>query len=174
MANVGKEFEKNFIDSAPKDVMTLRLRDSAQAFGQSARTQFSNKNPYDFVIWNPHSLTPYALELKTVDGKSISFERAKGEKGDIHFHQIEGLKKAKSYGEIVAGFVVEFRKIATTIFVDIDDFVKLMELTPKKSFTIDDLEKYGIYYLVIPQKIKRTKYKYDIDYFLENTGLHYK
>lgn len=171
--NVGKKFEKDFMDSAPKDIFTHRLRDSVQAFSKSSRTQFSNKNPYDFFMWNPHSLTPYALELKTVAGKSISFERSKEEKADIHYHQICGLKKVKDFGEFVAGFVIEFRELAKTIFLDIDDFLKLSNTISKKSFTITDLDNNGIYYTVINQTLKRTRYSYDIDNFLKNTGLHY-
>ena len=36
MANIGKKFEKDFINSVPTDVKVLRLNDSAGGFGSNS------------------------------------------------------------------------------------------------------------------------------------------
>lgn len=170
--NVGKRFEQDLIKSAPEYIGVIRLPDAAQSFYRSSNLRFSHKNPYDFILWNPQTLTLYALELKTVQGKSISFERTKEEKGEIHYHQIEGLNKFENIGECVCGFVIEFRELETTIFLPIKEFLKLQEIIPKKSFNYKDLQTYDVGYIVINQEIKKTHYRYDIDSFLNETALH--
>lgn len=130
--------------------------------------RFSRKNPFDFILFDTEHGKLYALELKTVNKKSISFERTGGESGEIHRHQIEGLRKWSQYKGTVCGFVIEFRPIATTLFIDIDAFCKLMELCPKKSFTVEDLKTYGIPHFIIPQARKKTHCSYDIDSLLKN------
>jgi len=95
LANVGKKFEQSFTKSVPSHVAVIRMPDAAQSFFQTSYLRFSLRNPYDFLWWSPTTLTLYALELKTVKGKSISFERTKDEKKEIHYHQIQGLKNFK-------------------------------------------------------------------------------
>ena len=112
-----------------------------------------------------------ALEMKTVAGKSISFERTKEEKGEIHFHQIAGLNEWNEYDGIICGFVIEFRKIETTVFIEISEFNKLINAIPKKSFNYDDLEKYGVQYVIIEQQMARTRYTYNMDKFLQDCNI---
>lgn len=104
--NTGKRFEADFKKSVPSYALLYRLPDSAQAFGGSSNLRFSSKNPFDYLIWNSKSHILYALELKTVAGKSISFERNKEEHGEIHWHQVEGLNKWNKYDGIVCGFII--------------------------------------------------------------------
>ncbi len=172
MQNVGKKFEQDFVKSVPVGIGVLRLPDAAQSFSGNNSLRFSWRNPFDFLFWNPHSLTLYALELKTVKGKSISFERTKEENREIHYHQIYGLEKFQSIGECVCGFIIEFRELEKTIFISIDEFFKIMNNIEKKSFNFGDLESLGINYITIPQQIKKTHYRYDVNSFLEETALH--
>jgi recombination protein U len=172
MQNVGKKFEQDFVKSVPEDVCALRMPDSAQSFYRSSALRFTNKNPFDYLLWNPNTLTLYALEMKTVKGKSISFERSKEENREIHWHQINGLKKMNSVGGCVCGFVIEFRELETTVFISIDEFEKILNGTEKKSFNYNDLINLDVDFLTIPQEIKKTHYRYDIDYFLKKTALH--
>lgn len=172
MKNQGKVFEADFTKSVPAYVGVLRIPDAAQSFYRSPQLRFSNKNPFDFIFWNPHSLTLYALELKTVKGKSISFERTKEDHGEIHYHQVVGLDKFGRIGECVCGFVIEFREIVKTIFLPIGEFMKLQDAITKKSFTINDLDDNGINYILIPQSIVITHYRYDVKQFLNETALH--
>lgn len=172
MQNVGKRFEQDFIKSASDYVGVIRLPDAAQSFYKSSNLRFSLKNPYDYILWNPKTLTLYAIELKTVKGKSISFERSKEEHGEIHYHQIIGLQNFEKIGECVCGFIIEFRELEKTIFIPIKEFLKLQDVIPKKSFNYNDLSTYNINYIIINQTLLKTHYRYDIDSFLLETALH--
>ena len=164
--NTGKRFEADFKKSVPSYALLYRLPDSAQAFGGSSNLRFSSKNPFDYLMWDSKKHILYALELKTVAGKAISFERSKDESREIHWHQIEGLNKWNKYDGIVCGFIIEFRKIEKTVFIDISDFNELMNTITKKSFNFDDLNNHKINYVVIGQDKVRTRYRYGVDEFL--------
>ena len=166
-SNIGKNFEADFKKSVPSYSLLYRLPDSAQAFGGTNKLRFSSKNPFDYLMWDSKNRVLYALELKTVAGKAISFERSKEEKGEIHFHQIEGLNRWNEYDGTVCGFVVAFRGIEKTVFIDISEFNKLINCISKKSFNFDDLDNYKIKYTIIGQQKARTRYTYDVDGFLE-------
>lgn len=167
MPNIGKQFENAIKDSAPEYALICRLPDSAQSFGHSANLRFSRKNPFDFILWDSPRKVLYALELKTVSGKSISFERSKEEHGEIHFHQIQGLNEWNRYSGTCCGFIIEFRQIETTIFLHIEQFNLLSKTISKKSFTLKDLDEIGAGYVIIAQHKKRTKFTYDVAGFLE-------
>lgn len=162
----GKVFELQIQKSIPDYALLHRLHDSAQSFGGNSSLRFSSKNPFDYLLWDSRRRYLYALELKTVKGKSIGFERTKEEQSEIHYHQIVGLNKVAKFKNTICGFIIEFRALEKTVFIDINDFNKLIDTIPKKSFTFDDLAKYGIPYFVIPQKKKRVRYTYDIDSLL--------
>ena len=89
----------------------------------------------------------------------------------IHYHQIKGLNEWNEYDGITCGFVIEFRQIETTVFIDIADFNKLVVAIPKKSFNFYDLDIYDIRYTIIEQKKSRTRYIYDIDKFLRDSDI---
>lgn len=164
--NIGKLFEQQLKISTPSYSLLYRLPDAAQSFGKSNNLRFSSKNPFDFLLWDSEGHILYAIEAKTVSKKSISFERDKKDSKVIHLHQIEGLNEWNKYSGIVCGFIIEFRELEKTIFLEISEFNKLMNIIPKKSFTINDLENNKIAYFVINQKKARTRYKYDLDTFL--------
>ena len=166
--NVGKQFESDFKKSKPDNVLLYRLPDAAQSFGGNTNLRFSNKNPFDYIMWDKISRTLYALELKSVKGKSVSFERTAEEKGEIHYHQIKGLKYWSEY-DVVSGLIIEFREIETTVFIEISELDKLLDRIPKKSFNFNDLDKNDVLYIVIPQTKKRTRYTYDIGFLIEKT-----
>lgn len=163
--SIGKIFEDQIKKSIPDYALLYRLPDPPQSFG-GGNLRFSRKNPFDFLLWDSHKRTLYALELKTVSGKSISFERTKEDRGEIHFHQIEGLNEWDKYEGITCGIIIEFRSEEKTVFIDIAEMNKIISAIPKKSFSLSDLDIYGIKYSVIGQKKVRTKYTYDIDGFL--------
>ena len=165
--NKGKQFEESLKKSIPDYALLYRLPDPAQSFGGGTKTRFSRHNPFDFLVFSPPTKTLYALEAKTVKGKSISFERNKNEHGEIHYYQIAGLNEWNKYDGIVCGFIIEFRELEITVFINIEEFNQLIENINKKSFNYDDLTSSGLSYFIIPQKKKRTKYTYDIDRFLQ-------
>ncbi len=166
MRNAGKQFEAALKKSVPDYALLYRLPDPAQSFGNSSKTRFSRHNPFDFMIFNPKTRTLYALEAKTVAGKSISFERAKGEHGVIHYYQVDGLNEWDQYDGTVCGFIIEFREIETTIFLSVGEFNKISLILDKKSFNLCDLDQNQVSYYIIPQEKKRTQYSYDIEKFL--------
>lgn len=170
--NAGKIFESDFKKSVPSYVLVHRLNDAAQSFGGNGKLRFSCKNPFDFMLWDSKRHILYALELKTVKDKSISFEREEDEKQkkEIHWHQIQGLNKWNEYDGVSAGFVIEFREIETTVFIHIKDFNSLIAGIDKKSFSYSDLVNSGLPYLIIPQEKKITRYTYNIEEFLERKG----
>jgi len=169
MANgkkIGQNFEQQIKKSVPDYALLYRLPDSAQSFGGSQFLRFSNKNPFDYILFNSKTRILYALEMKTVKGKSISFEREKGENSKvIHYHQIKGLNDWNKYDGIICGFVIEFRELETTVFIDIAEFNKIMREIPKKSFNFEDLQNYN--YIKIEQTKARTRYTYNIEKFLK-------
>ena len=164
--STGQNFEIQWAKSAPDYALVHRLSDSAQSFGRSDNLRFSLKNPFDFFVWDSKRKKPYAFELKTVAGKSISFERTKEDNGEIHYHQIQGLNTWNKYDGITCGLIIEFREMELTIFIDIEDFNRLMDSVGKKSFNIKDLDDYDIHYFVIPQRKLKVNYRYDMDKFL--------
>ena len=166
--NVGKVFESQLLKSVPDYALLYRLQDPAQSFGGSSKLRFSSKNPFDYLMWDSKRHRLYALEAKTVKEKSISFERDKEDKGVIHTHQIKGLNEWNKYDGITCGFLIEFRALEKTIFLDIKDMNKVMNAIQKKSFTLSDLELLNIPFFVIPQKKARTRYTYDLDYLMSN------
>lgn len=169
--NVGKIFEQEIRDSVSKDILLHRVKDDTSSFNGVVESKYSVKNPFDYLAWNPRTLTLYALELKTVKGKSISFALDEDSDGDIRWHQIKALRKYSKYG-VMSGFIIHFREIERTVFLRIGEFDKLVSLIEKKSFNIKDIEKYDISHVVIPQRKKRTRYAFDMSCFFEQTGLH--
>jgi len=167
MSNIGKIFENQIRKSTPDYALLFRIPDAAQSFG-GGNLRFSRKNPFDFILFDSRKRILYALEMKTVAGKSISFERTKQESREIHFHQIEGLNEWNKYDGIICGFVIEFRQLETTIFLEISQFNKLIANIDKKSFNFKDLNDNNIQYVIIEQKKARTRYIYNIDKFLRD------
>lgn len=165
--NKGKEFEEQWKLSVPDYALLYRIPDPAQAFGGGNALRFSRKPDFDFLLWDSKKHILYALELKTVGGKSISFEREKEDKGEIHYNQIVGLNRWNRYDGIICGFVINFREITKTIFLPIDGMNKIIDGIAKKSFNYDDLESKKIPYISIDSKKLRTRYRYDIDGFLQ-------
>lgn len=166
MKNIGKIFEEQFKKSVPEYALIHRLPDSAQSFGGNSNLRFSNKSPFDYILYNSKSHLLYALELKTVKGKSITFERTKEDKGEIHFYQIKALNEWNKYDGVVSGFLIEFRAIEKTVFLQIDEFNKLISIIDKKSFNFDDLVEQGIDFLLVNQEKKISRYLYDVETFL--------
>ena len=165
----GKIFERNFAKSAPTYALVYRVPDNPNGFQKNAILRFTRKNPFDYILWDSRHYRLYALELKTVAGKSIEFERDSDDKGSgIHYHQALGLNDWNQYSGVTAGFIIEFRETELTIFLDISAYNQMTQFIEKKSFTLKDLDDYDIPYTLIPQKRVRVNYRYDIDKFLSD------
>lgn len=167
--NIGKIFEQNFKSSCPEDVLVYRPPDSAQSFDMSSKLRFSQHSPCDFMIFSGKLNTLWTLELKTFEG-SCSFERTKEEKGIIHYHQVNSLKKFAEYDNVFSGFILDFRKTGNTYFLNINEWDGLINSITKKSFNEDDLLKFTSPILIKKKKLK-VNYRYDIKSFLLETHL---
>lgn len=107
----------------------------------------------------------FCLELKTVAGKSISFERTKKDKGEIHYHQIEYLKNCSQYQNIIPGLIIDFRGTDNTWFLHINQWDDLINSITKKSFNETDLISYS-HPILISKKKLRVNYRYDVEKFI--------
>lgn len=157
--SVGKVFEDNWKKSLPNDIFYYRPPDQAQSFGKNDKLRFSAKSPCDCFVFDGDFL--YALELKTVGTKSMSFEIAKEDKGVIHKHQIDSLTSFSTYKNIVSGFILDFRISEKTYFCSILDFNNMVTHLNKKSFNEKDLFQY-CNPLEIKKKKLKVNWKYDV------------
>lgn len=78
-----------------------------------------------------------------------------------------GLNEWNKYDGITCGFIIEFRQLEKTVFIDIEEFNKLVEVIPKESFNYKDLTDYDIKHTVIGQIKARTRFTYKLDEFLK-------
>lgn len=164
MKNTGKIFEQNWKKSIPDNVFYYRPPDSAQSFGTNQNLRFSAKSPCDCFMFDGDFL--YAIELKSVGTKSISFEKEKTDKGVIHKHQIDNLQKFSMYKNVISGFIFDFRLSEKTYFCPIDNFLCMIDKLDKKSFNEADLIKWcGI--IIINKRKLRVNYRYDVNTFLQ-------
>lgn len=173
MKNIGKKFEEDFKKSCEaneKDILLERLNDSAQSYGGKSSVRFTLSNPFDFYLYVDKTYPFFCLELKSKKGKSISFERnkpKKGEnKGDIHYHQIQGLLKRAKHKDVIAGLIINFRDLKKTYFININDFYRFVNSTEKKSINIVELLEYNA--ILIDSTLLRTRYRYNIQNFIDN------
>jgi recombination protein U len=164
MPNEGKKFESDIKQSIPQNMFFLRLNDPSVSFGQSSSTRFSPTNICDFIAYKNGIM--YCWELKTTLG-SLTYwsekldDKNKKQSFAIKANQIKGLQYASQFGGIVAGFILNFRKVNKTYFLSIQKFDEMVSKLDKKSFNIDDCISAGA--ILIEQQIKRTHYKYDIE-----------
>ena len=161
--NVGKVFEDNWKKSCPDWLFVYRPPDASQSFDMGSKLRFSNKSPCDYFLYNGKRL--WTIELKSVAGTSISFEREKEDKGVIHFYQVENLKNFSEYKNIISGFLVDFRGSDNTYFLNIKEWDVLINSIDKKSFNETDLLKFANPILIDKKRLK-VNYRYNVEKFL--------
>lgn len=87
----------------------------------------------------------------------------------IRDNQIKSLQEASKH-MLVAGFICNFRNENNdTFFIEIGDFIDMVENINKKSFNPSDLEKYGA--IRIESHKKRTRYVYNVEKLIKDTHL---
>ena len=176
MKNTGKIFEAQFKASVPDDCLIIRLPDPPQAFERRKDTQFSHKNPFDYVLFDTYSRTLWCVECKSTKNKSITFENIDCEEEQhkmIHKHQIIGLKEYSMHEHVCAGFIFNFRHFEedeekyfeTAYYQDIDDFLGMTRKINKKSFDEADLILHGNAIKIHGMK-KRKRWYWDLRSFL--------
>ena len=151
--NEGKKFENDFKSSVPDTCWIYRLRDNASSFANGTNTRFTSNNICDYFLFDDMTKTLFLIECKSTKSTSIPLTM-------IRDNQIKGLKEASKHN-LVAGILVNFRNENNdTFFIEIDDFVTMMNSINKKSFNIKDLDNIGA--IRIKSGKKHTRYKYDI------------
>lgn len=118
MTKQGKEFEAAVETScAEQGIFYFRVRDVNLPPDVRMRVKLP-QNRYDCLVYYKDHLFP--LELKSTQGKSISFSES-----IIKQHQIDNLKQATEYEGVIPGFLFNFREVEgnKTYFVHIDDFL---------------------------------------------------
>lgn len=164
--NEGKKFEEDFKNSMPEDVYFYRLRDSASAFGQNnsnSKVRFTPKNDYDCLMYKFPYFFP--VELKSTKQSSIGLEREKGDKKSIKLSQIEGLEKSSKFKGVQAGFLLNFRELEETYWLDIKDFLRFYNTEIKKSINRNDVINYNG--ILCKGMKKRVRYRYNIQNLIE-------
>lgn len=154
--NIGKVFEEDIKSSCTGDIFYNRIKDiyiPPDLIGRIKRP----KNKYDNFIYSYPILIP--CELKSTGQKSFSFDEK-----IIKEHQIKALLKDAHIKGVYPGFIFNFRSVSETYFVHIKDFVDYKETTDRKSLPLQFCRDNGI---KIEQKLKVTRWKYDVKKFIE-------
>lgn len=160
--NEGKKFEDDIRKSVPDACWIYRLRDNASSFSGGNNTRFTSSNICDYIMMDDNTRTLYLLELKSTKSTSMPF-------GMIHRNQIDGLLEAGRH-MLIPGIIANFRNEHNdTFFIPIGSFFKMAETIGKKSFNVKDLE--SIHAVRIYSKKKRTRYKYDIEKFIQEVRI---
>ena len=174
--NEGKIFEDSFAGSCPAYVLVKRLNDNAAGWSGGSNTRFSSNNECDFIMLNDKTRTFYGLELKSTKDKSLTFWRKdfetenKKQAFQIRKCQIQGLEKWSSHLGVF-GFVFNFRSSDNeTYFVSITDFLEYTNTLEKKSINVEDIKKMNP--IKIENNLVRTRYRYDIEKFLQDTRIY--
>lgn len=166
--SIGKRFEIAWKSSCPDYLFVFRPPDAAQSFDMSSKLRFSRHSLCDFIIFDGSRNTLWTVELKSVAGTTISFERDKTDKGVIHHYQIESLKKTATHKNVCSGLIIDFRGSDNTYFLPISQWDDLINSIDKKSFNEKDLLTYASPILIQKRKLK-VNYRYDVERFLEKT-----
>lgn len=177
MVNEGKKFEKDFKDSIPENVWFYKLRDSASGYQGGEKARFTPSNICDFQLYHNKL---FLLELKSTKEKSLSIgdirkalyekkdsegKKIKYNTGVVKTNQVEGMRDAVlTNSNIIAGFVVNFRRTNETFFLHINDFINFIDYNDRKSIPIEYFYEKGF---LIHQKIKRVRWRYAIAYFID-------
>lgn len=164
--NKGYVFQDNVKKSCLKqDILFYRFKDSPFSFANSEKTKFTTNNVCDCLVFLGGKLL--FLELKSVKGKSKSFSKNEFRQlNDIHklIYNSKGIKRYGAYG----GFLIEFRELKKTYFIDTDTIYEYFEKEDTKTINIDKLISKYYSYIEIGQKILVKNYTYDIKSLLIN------
>ena len=169
--NPGKKFEEDIKSSAnTQNIFILRLNDSSLSWQPEKTSRFTAENPYDFIMFCEPNL--FCLELKSTCYSSISIQRLPEEKNKmIKLHQINSLTQSSLHEGVYAGFIFNFRDDEDidnndTYYMPIGRFNDFLVERDKHSINKLDIVQYGG--IKLSQKIKRTRYTYDINKMIQD------
>lgn len=95
----------------------------------------------------------WCIELKSIGQPYFGIFNSPNVKG----HQLAALRQAKKDG-MDAGVIIEFRQSDTKVYIDIQDYDRLIfDTIPRKTFKVDTALKYGIEFKSIAELIESLK-----------------
>lgn len=157
MAPKGKQFEKAFKDSLPREYVSYRLKDAPKDF-QNPNLKFSPSNIADFIIANPLTRKMHFIELKETVNTSLPF-------GNINFDHAEKIALMER-SEFCEGYLlVRFSEKRTGTYAlrikQILEYRKeqMNSDKPKKSFSFDWISENGI---ELPERRLSVNYRIDV------------
>lgn len=163
--NEGKKFEQDFKNSIPSKCWYYRFKDGTANFDgakeedsdeyKNKNVRFQAKNICDCMVFHAGFL--YLLELKSTKSKSLPFSM-------IRDNQIKELTKADDFNKIIPGFIINFRAVSETYFMNIRQFNEFVETTDRKSIPLDF---FRIECTLVPQELRRVRTRYLLDYFFD-------
>lgn len=171
MKNEGKKFEEDVKNSTlNQEIWYLRLNDTSIPF-QSGGARFAAENPCDCLLYQKPNL--FAIECKSTKYKSMSIQRSLQDDKNkmIKFHQINALVNFNLTDGIYGGFLLNFRdedirENGITYWIGIDNFSNFLIGSDKSSINKLDIVQYGG--IIVEQKLKRTRFTYNIQKLLED------
>lgn len=169
MKSKGKIFEENFLESTQKqNIFIHRLKDTDLSFNGNAVSSFTPKNKCDFFLFgmvenNKGNL--FCIECKSTKYTSMSIAFNEDEDNKmIKLHQIKSLLKLSEYDGVYSGFLLNFRdddnNLDNTYYISIQNFLKFLKETSKKSINKTDCELRGI---KVESTLKRKYYNYNVE-----------
>ena len=145
---IGKIFEEEIKQSFPKDFYIERYKDDTAGF-------YGVSNPADYRLYKYPLL--FLLELKTHKGKSLPLEK-------IRDNQIKGLQRAVQHKGVYGGFIINFRDLEETYYIDVWEMAEFIKYTERKSIPVEWCRMNGVR---IYQHKKRVRYSYDLGAWLQ-------
>ena len=138
----GKNLEADFKTSCPSDMFIYRVPD----------IRYGVKSICDFLLYSYPRL--FLLELKSTQEKTFPIK-------NIAPHQLENMSKFNK-NNMVAGFIINFRHHDMTYFIQGDVLQYIITQQNLTRLSVELLEEHGV---LIPQEKKRTRFRYNLDYF---------
>lgn len=162
--SAGKDFEKDFFNSFPKEFEVERVRDS-EGYRKKKDGTFVRMsgllNSCDFTAYKFPFF--YKIECKSTQNKtSLPFSMLKP-------YQVDKLNQSCKYKGIVAGFVFNFRELDETYFIEADKIYDYYHNADRKSFPIDWVRQNGV---LLPSKVVRTRIRYDLTNMIKPESLN--
>lgn len=145
--DAGKSFEQDIKNSIPEDFYVERYKDDTAGFK-------GVDNPADYRLYKyPYT---FLIECKTHKGKSLPLAK-------IRDNQIKGLVKAGNYLGIYAGFLINYRELEETYYIQADKVLYFILQGTRKSIPVEWCRENGVR---IEQIKKRTRYTYNLEKWL--------
>lgn len=169
MESKGKLFEKHFLESSKKqNIFIHRLKDTDLSFNGNSVSSFTPKNKCDFYLFgniDNGKGNLFGIECKSTKYTSISIDLTGKENNKmIKLHQIISLKELADYEGIYSGFLLNFRddeqNLDDTYYISIENFLKFLQETNKKSINKTDCDLRAIR---VESILKRKYYSYNVE-----------